>query len=375
MANNDKLTSSDVTRLLQDPSDENRASAAERVASTFGLDDLSEQERALAEDIFRVMLKDAAVRVRQALSESLKDNPDVPHDVALSLAKDVDAVALPVVESSSVLSEADLVSLVKTRSSGVRKAVAGREDVTESVADALVDSRDEAAVATLVGNEKARISEATFGKVLREFADSEQVTTPMAYRGDLPIAVSEQLVTLVTDSLRDHIMAHNAISPDVAAELMLESREKATVSLLKGGHDTQTVKDLVNQLYDNDRLTPTLIIRALCMGDTTFFETALARRAEIPVMNAYRLISEHGDRGLERLMEKANIPIQFYEVARAALGLARETIATSGDSKEQFKQLMIERVLTALEDNVDTENLDYLIGKLRRINDREGAVS
>ena len=92
------LTGSDVSRLLQDPSPENRASAAVKVSGAFKAGELSDREREIAETIFRTMVKDAAVRVRMALSESLADNPDVPHDVAMSLAQDVEEVALPMIE-------------------------------------------------------------------------------------------------------------------------------------------------------------------------------------------------------------------------------------------------------------------------------------
>ncbi len=54
----------------------------------------------MAEQIFRIMVKDAEVRVREALAINLKENPNVPHDVAVTLAKDVDQVALPVLRFS-----------------------------------------------------------------------------------------------------------------------------------------------------------------------------------------------------------------------------------------------------------------------------------
>ena len=184
-----KLSSADVAKLLQDPNVENRADAAAKVASTFGTSELTDGERKIAEDIFRVMLRDAAVRVRQALSESLKDNPDVPRDVATSLAQDVDEVAIPLIEFSSVLTDEDLIGIVRTRDSSVQKAVAGRKDVSEDLADVLADTGDEEVVATLVGNEGARIKESTFGKVLDKFAGSDIVKAPMAQRGELPISV------------------------------------------------------------------------------------------------------------------------------------------------------------------------------------------
>jgi len=375
LSDSNKLSSADVAKLLQDPNIENRAAAAAKVASTFGDTTLTEGERKIAEDIFRVMLKDASVRVRHALAESLKENPDVPHDVATSLAKDVDEVALPVVEFSSVLTDQDLIEIVRTKGASVQKAVAGRKDVSEDVADALADTGNEEVVATLVGNEAAQIGEKTYDKVLEKYSDSDAVKTPMALRGELPIGVAERLVTMVSEKIRDHIMTHHEVSPAMAADLLLESREKATVSLLEGGQKSATVQELVDQLADNGRLTPTLMLRALCMGDTTFFEVALAKKVGIPVSNAYQLVHDKGELGLKRLFEVAKMPPQFLPMARAALEVADEMLETGGDDREMYRQLMIERVLTAVENDVDTENLDYLIGKLQAVDGSESKES
>ena len=66
-----KLTVEDVSKLLSNPSAEARAETAAKIAADFGEGDLTEAERQLAEDIFRMMVKDAEVRVREALSQNL----------------------------------------------------------------------------------------------------------------------------------------------------------------------------------------------------------------------------------------------------------------------------------------------------------------
>ncbi|MBL4836941.1 MAG: DUF2336 domain-containing protein [Kordiimonadaceae bacterium] len=366
MSDSTILSSADVSKLLQDPNGENRAAAAVKVAATFGNASLTAEERSLAESIFRHMLKDAEVRVRHALADSLKDNPEVPHDVAQSLAKDVDEVAMPFIETSIVLTDSDLIELVRTRGSSVQQAVAGRESVSEGLADALVESGDEIAVAKLVSNEGAVLKESTLDKVLDKYGDNELVNQPLAKRSELPIGVAERLVTLVSEQLRDHIMTHHEVSPGLASDLLLGSREKAIVSLAEG-ETRSTVEELVKQLHENGRLTPTLMLRALCLGDTTFFEVALAARVGIPVLNAYALVHDKGNLGLQRLFDAAKMPQQFFSMARAALDVADEMVLTGGDDRETFKQLMIERVLTSVEDSVDTENLDYLTGKLQKV--------
>lgn len=366
MSDGTSLSSADVAKLLQDPNADNKAAALEKVAANYSVEGLSASEREIAESIFRHMLKDAAVRVRKALAESLKDNPDVPHDVAATLARDVDEVAVPMLVSSDVLTDKDLMEIIRTKGEAAQKAVAGRESVSEGVADALAESDSEEVIAVLVGNEGADIKESTMGKVLDKFGDSEAVQAPLVQRSNLPISVSERLVTLVSEQLRDHIMTHHEVSPAMASDLLLESREKATVSLLEGG-EAATVIALVDQLHANGRLTPTLVLRALVMGDTVFFETALAKIVNIPVLNAYQLTHDTGGSGLKRLLAAAKFPAGALPMVRAALDVAAEMVNTGGDNRDMFKQLMIERVLTTVEDNVDTENLDYLIGKLKPV--------
>ena len=80
------LTQDDVVRLLTDPSGNARAETAGKIAASFNSGALSESERKIAEEIFRLMVRDAEVRVREALALNLKQSPGVPHEVALALA-------------------------------------------------------------------------------------------------------------------------------------------------------------------------------------------------------------------------------------------------------------------------------------------------
>lgn len=373
MSEKKKLSSGDVAKLLADPSGSHRAEAAAKVSAEFASGALSDSERSIAEDIFRAMVKDVEVKVRQALSDSLANNPDVPHDVAKTLAGDVAEVALPIIENSIVLTDADLVEIVQTSGVDEQIAVARREHVGEIVVDALVETSDEDVVAVLVANDGAELSENTMGKVLDEFGESEKVNSPMARRKTLPIGVAERLVTLVSDKLKDHMVAHHEFSPDMAADLLLDCRERATINLLEPGADSTDVIALVEQLHHNGRLTSTIIMRALCVGDTTFFEAALARRANVPVANAYRLVYDKGDLGLKQLFKKASMPTSMLFMTRTALQVAGEMTVTSGDDREHFKQVMIERVLTTCEDDFDSDNLDYFISKLASLGEKARA--
>lgn len=365
MSNNGSLSPADVERLLTDRSATARAETVEKIAGGIVDAGFSETERREAEEIFRLLVNDAEVLVRQTLAETLKSVPDLPHDIAKTLASDIADVATPMLSFSSVLSDEDLFDIISSKSELHQIAVASRDVVSEAVSEKLASSGSEDVVATLMHNEGAEISETTYEKVLDEYGESEKIQEPMAHRSKLPITVTERLVTMVSDKLRDHLVTHHEMSPSIATDLILESREKTMIGFIKDGASHSDLVDLINQLHENGRLTPTIILRALCVGDVDFFETAMAKYSNIAVSNVHILVNDAGGKGLKQLCKKSNIPGGLQEIMKVGLEVATELDfdGTPGD-RERYRNQVIERVLTHFQDEFDGENVDYLIGKL-----------
>ena len=363
--NTAKPTATDVARLLEDPSPANRALVGQKVASSYSAE-LEPDERAIAEDILRQLLRDAEVRVRQALAESAKDNGAIPHDVAIGLASDVADVATPILSHSVVLSDDDLLSIIAEQSTRHQMAVAGRVRVSSDVAEALADTQDEAVVSTLVANDGAELSEPVMQKVVDAFGERERVNVPLAQRRFLPISISERLVTLVSEQVREHLVTHHDLSPGMASDLIRESRERATMSLLDDDAEASDVITLVDQLAANGRLTPTIVMHAICMGDLVFFEAALAKICNISRLSAYTLIADKGDKGLAAIGEAAGFSEDISRIVQVAVEVARETDydGENGD-RERFVRRMLERVLTACEDGFEHQDLEYFLAKLQ----------
>ncbi|NOZ42365.1 MAG: DUF2336 domain-containing protein [Alphaproteobacteria bacterium] len=361
----DNLTSSDIQALLQDPTPENRALAAKQVSKKFNDGVLSDSERHIAEDIFKIMVRDAEERVRSALSDSLKDNPDIPHDVALSLANDVVGVSVPMLEFSEVLTDEDLKEIVKGQQAESQIAIARREHLSADVSDTIVEnSKNEEVIATLVSNEGADLQEGTMERVMDKYGAVEKVSDSLANRTQLPIGVAERLVSLVSEKVRDHLVTHHEMTPDMVMDLFLSARERATVSLLGGGADVMDVRRLVDQLYGHGRLTETLIFRAICMGDVVFFEAALAKLCKIPVSNAYRLIHDQGSMGLAAIYRECKLSPQMLPIVTTALEVVKDMETSASEDQSRFQQRMLERLLTNCGDDFDPDHLDYFITKL-----------
>ncbi len=358
----------DVNRLAQDPSPVARAATALKLAQQFNVSNFNPEELQLAEQIFRVMARDAEVRVREALSVNLKHNPLLPHDVAVVLAKDVESVALPILSVSDVLTTEDLVEIVRSQGTPARlDAVAGRKQVPAEVSDAIVDIGSETVIAKLLSNTGAAFAEETLHRVVDKFGENEDIQRPLVHRAVLPITISERLVARVADHLRAHLLSKHEISADLALDLILQSRERATVGIAMGVAD-EGLAALVRQLMDKDRLSASLVLRTICMGNLRFFEHALSLLSGLPLSNTRMLIHDPGSRGFQTVWSKANLPDSYFSAARAALeAVAQTELDGRALDPERYSRRIIERVLTQYEsDGVEFEDddLEYLLAKV-----------
>lgn len=362
------LTEADVKRLITNPSGEVRAETAAKVAEAFELGALSPAERALAEQIFRVMVQDAEVKVRESLASHLKSSADLPHDIALRMAKDVEQVALPVLEFSKVLSDKDLVEIVRSSNAEKQTAVARRAEVSGEVANALIDhGKSSSVLAALAANKGAALGDAEVTKILDKHGSDVLVTNSLVARPNLPLALSERIVNIVSASLRDYLVERHDLSDEMAADLVLAAREKATIMLLPAGAKSTDVIEFAQQLHGAGRLSPTLLLRALCSGDIAFFEAAMSVLSGVPIINARLLIHDQGALGMQSIYQYAHLPLDLFPAFRASFDVARDMDYDGGDrDRQRFAAKVIERVLTRLE-QLDQRNADYLLSRLQQL--------
>jgi uncharacterized protein (DUF2336 family) len=367
------LSQVDVETLMADPSAKTRAVTGEKIAMAYaqGWSHFTEAEKEIAEDIFRTLTRDIETRVRQSLATGLKEAEKLPHDLALRLAHDVEEVAVPMIRFSPVLTDTDLVDIVRGHSTDKQVAVATRPRVSGEVAEALIDSGNDKAVARLVANEGAELDGNHFDRVLTDYDDSAAVADTLSRRHRVPPEIGERIMHVLSQKIEAYLTEKHEIPPDMASDVVLQARERATVTLLSEGSSEDRLRLLVEQLHCAGRLTPSLILRALFMGDLPLFETALARLATIPVENARMLVHDKGQLGLTSILENAGLPERTFPLARVALELLDE-ITYDGQpyDRERFIGKMIERLLTRFEGPENTlpeQDIDYLLGKLQEL--------
>ena len=363
------LTDQDIRMLVKGATPDERALAAHKLCRTIDRAELDEDQRALAAEILRVMAADAAELVRRAMAVTLRNSPVLPPDIANRLARDVESVSLPIINFSPVFTDADLAEIVRLGGPVRQLAVAKRPRLSSKITALLVDQGSEEVVATVCANDNARMSDTALQKALDRFSKSEKVLTAVAYLTVLPLAVTERLIDMVGDQLRDYILDHHALSAERTLELILGAKERATIDLVDQAGRSADPKAFVVHLASVKRLTPSLLMRALAHGHMTFFEWGVAELAGVPHHRTWLMIHDAGHLGLKAICERAGLPSRLFPALRAGVDAfhALEYDGRPGD-RERFQEQMIQRFLTS-STAVSREDTDYLLDRVDRLTD------
>jgi uncharacterized protein (DUF2336 family) len=361
------LTQDDIRTLVKGATGDVRAAAAYKLCRAIDAAPLSDDDRETAQEILRVMAGDTAELVRRALAVTLKASPLVPRDVALKLARDVETIALPLLSFSPVFLDSDLVDIVRLGGPVRQLAIARRPRLSRSVTDAIAEHGGDRAAAAACANDNADFAEDALQQVMARFETHEKVLAAIAYRNALPLAVSEKLVTLVGDHLRDHLIAHHAIAADTALTLAVGAAERATVDLVDQAGRAADVRGFVSHLASEGRLTPSLLLRGVAQGHITFFEWGIAELAGVPHHRTWLMIHDAGPLGLRAIYERAGLPARLFPAFRAAVDTYHAMEFDGGARDlERFQQRMLQRFLSQPQ-TASREDVDYLIDKMDQV--------
>lgn len=355
----------DIDNIANNPSPEVRAELATKLASTVAVDGFNDREQTVAFDIVRLLIRDVEVQVRQALSVHLAQCISAPRDIILKLANDESAVAIPVLENSCVLSEEDLVEIIQsTREVGKLMAVARRESVGETVSDALMKTKNTDVYEVLLQNSGASISNDTLMEYWETIASKGQLLNILVSRGGLSPLIVEKLFSSVADEMKKQLSNMYDLPQLVLNDAFAEAGEWAMLGLAKSGQEEERtereVQLLVNHLHATGKLTHSLIIRSLCVGQFHFFEMAMAKLAGINRHNARILMFDGGPLGFKSIYEKTGMPSGFYEATHELLRICLKVTEFGKLKRNDFRAKVMSIIQSErLESKID--NMQYLL--------------
>ena len=254
-------------------------------------------------------------------------------------------------------------------SSEKQVAIAQRETLGEGLTEVIALYASKEAVEAVSLNEGAAFSDDAYAGVLKRFANDNEVKAALVSRSSLPMHVTEKLVNMVAGELFDRLVNTHELPPQLAIEIAAGTRERATLDLVEQAGLSTDPERFVQQLHLNGRLTPSVIMRALCLGHMTFVEHSLAELGGVPHSKAWLMVHDAGALGLKTVFERAGLPSGMFTAFRLAIDIYHKTEMDGGPGdKDRFRQRMVERVLTQFQ-AIPRADLEYLLDKLDAVGD------
>jgi len=361
------LDSEHIRRLTDGKTDEGRAEAAAGVAAAVASGDLNDTERGIALDIVAILTRDAAEKVRMAMVDHLRHCSFLPNDVAVRIAFDIEHIAIPFIEATDALTDDDLMRLIKSDAPARQSAVARRAVVSTEVSNALIDTGHQEAVHALLQNAGADISARSLHQALTAYAGNKTVEHLMIHREALPLTVSARLIAGVSGVLRRRLITHHGLPPTLADELAKHGREGALVKSLEGEQRGSEVEKFAQLLHTQRRLSPSLLLRALCLGDLHFVEACFATMTHMSVEEARGFLFEKGPGGVRILFDKARLPQPLFRAFASGLEEINVIRARNPEKgwRKDYTQQIVWRLVRDYK-NVCPDDLEHVLSQLSR---------
>jgi uncharacterized protein (DUF2336 family) len=292
-------------RLARDKTVAGRRALVATVGDLFvdRRDALSDRERALMAEILRRLIQEVEIEVRQALAHRLAREPSAPAELVVMLANDRIEVAHPILLHSTVLGDDELIEIIHHRTLEHQLAIAMRREVSERVADALVDRGDVSVVKALLENRQARISQAALAYLVEESKRVDTYQNPLLRRAELGPVLARRMYEWVSASLRRYILENFEIDPRT-----LDGHLDGTVAgLAERPPQPSAAEALAGGLSATEAITQTLLVDTLRQGDVALFQAMFGKLTGLPPLLVRRVLFEAGGEGLAIACRAAGI--------------------------------------------------------------------
>ncbi|MBU0799701.1 MAG: DUF2336 domain-containing protein [Alphaproteobacteria bacterium] len=261
---------------------------------------LSGREQEMLADVLITLMRQAERDLRRAMAERLAVMDNVPLRLVLFLANDEITVASPVLRQSRVLSDLDLVYIIKSQGPDYWQAIATREQLSAHVVDALADTRDTGTAVMLAQNERAVLTDYAL-QVLAGMAQAhEDVARPLLSRKELPLKVARELYAHVGTQLKAHIRTYygeDAAAPlgKVFDDIFVEfADQKASSEFLPG----KTMMEAAERYAMAGLLNMQLVMDTIKRGQIASFIALFAKYSGLTPKRVHDMLMQSCPKGM-----------------------------------------------------------------------------
>ncbi len=273
---------SELLALAHDPSTEARQRLLLGVIALCDACPPSGEVSPVLGEIFLTLARQAEREVRRVLSEKLAHAEWAPAALVNVLALDEIEIARPVLESSPILKDEDLLRVLVEASLEHQIAVARRPLISGRVADAVIEKAEPAVLMALTSNRTAEISSEGVRRLVEHSRRIAALRGPLTRHPLLTEPLAEQLYQWVGAALRQAIAARFNVDEEAlgsavydAVQGVMRNADPEPAPVDQGDRD-EMERRLIDKMKSAGQLRAGLLIRAVREKRLSLFVHGLA---------------------------------------------------------------------------------------------------
>lgn len=261
--------------------------------------ELSDSEKELIADVMIELIGKAEADLRQALAEKLSTMEEVPLRLILQIANDEIDIADPVLRNSPVLSDLDLIYIIKSKGPEYWQAIAARSALGNQVVNLLADTGDFNTALTLVENTGIELTEHAVLALSDLAQESEVLARPLLRRDEIPSDVACKLYQYVGHELKRFIRENYEVDSktliNTVDELVLELSEASEASEFT---PTSVMIKAAERYHEKGLLTLKLMLGVLRRGQIQAFVAQFSKFSGLSIDTVETILSQTNGQGL-----------------------------------------------------------------------------
>jgi len=308
--------------IAEDKDVDVRLALAERLVKLLPelSEDLHSQLYGFAVQALGVLAQDEMLKVRRALVTALRDHAYAPPSVVGQLARDIERdVSEPILRFCLRLSDDDLLDILSHHPEPwVISAIANRENVTEAVAEGVLDAGDIVAGKNLIKNKSADFGDRLMRKIVEKARDCPEWHEDLVLRKNLSMDMVRIIVGFANKAVLALLQNRKDFDPETSKEIA--ALVKRRIAFQQQNNEHETAEQKVNRYHKAGQISLETLQDALSWEEKDFVKIALARVLNVHPLIIEKICASRAAKPLVALSWFAGFPPRFSVEVQKHLG-------------------------------------------------------
>jgi uncharacterized protein (DUF2336 family) len=302
---------------------EARQALARQLSSLIADPDTSALERDQVVPVLLKLSTDMDRNVRLVLADELSTVGNLHQDLIFSVIADEDEIALPFLAMTPALNPWHMQAILRIGDEGRQRTVAARADISADAVSFIVRAGSAIAVSALLRNKKVHLKPQDLHQIFARLGQSGDVVELLLLRDNLPLDIRITQAKRSAVRMRQLMAERGWMPANDANDLVADAEEGAVLQVLNQASDAERTYG-IQFLASQNMLTPSLIVRAACLGDMQNVAAALGHLSGQQAERVYAIMQTRGGQGIRSLLNRSMLPTGCHAIMICAADVSAQ---------------------------------------------------